>query len=141
MGLLTREMLLKKEDLKREKVDLGNGDYVFVREMTGRERDRFENSVLSREVKGEDGKLTFERSLEDFRAKLAVNSMCDENGELLLKPEDASVLSTRMSGRRLVLISDAAQRVSRISPGDRDDLVKNSEGGQAASSTSGSAKS
>ena len=46
--------MLAKEELEIVKVDLGKGDYVYVRQMTGRERDRFEQSLI-KESKTADG--------------------------------------------------------------------------------------
>lgn len=138
---LTREGLLKKEKLRIEKVSLGNGEHVYVREMTGRERDRFENSVLAKEVKDKSGNIvSYERSLDDFRAKLAVNTVCNENGSLILQPDDYEMLSTNMLGSKLNKIAAVAQKLSKIRAEDREDLIKNSEGGQAADSASSSVK-
>lgn len=120
--LLDRSGLLKKEELKKEKVDLGNGEFVFVRQMTGRERDRFEQSLF----KEEDGKMV--RSLDDFRAKLAVNTICGEDGKNLLQPQDIVVLSTNMSAARLEKIVEIAQKLNKISEEDKEAMVKNSEG-------------
>ena len=58
MALLDREKLLAKEELKVEKVMLTKHDYVFVRQMTGRERDRFEQSLV-REVKDSQGGVDY----------------------------------------------------------------------------------
>ena len=124
MALLNREQLLTREELKTEKVNLGKGDFVYVRQMTGRERDRFEQSMV-KEVKGDGDEIHYERSLEDFRAKLVVNTVCDENGKNLLQPEDYPVLSQNMSAARLELIVNAAQRLNRISEADKEALVKN----------------
>lgn len=124
MGLLTREQLLKKEELKKKKVDFGNGDYVYVRQMTGRERDRFENSLL-KEKKNRHGEITYEQATEDFRAKLAVNTLCDENGNSLLKPGDYELLSKNMSAAKLDRIAEVAQELNRITDKDKDNLVKN----------------
>lgn len=138
--LLNREALLKKEELKIEKVVFDNGDFVYVREMTGRERDRFEQSLV-KQIKDERGNIQdYERSLEDFRAKLAVNTLCDEKGILIMKPDDFGMLSQNMSAARLEGIINAAQRLNRISEEDRKVLVKNSEGAQGADSASGSVK-
>lgn len=123
--LLKREDLLKKQKLKVEKVDLGNDEYVFVREMTGRERDRFEQSLVG-EVKDNEGNVIFyERKLEDFRAKLAVNTLCDENGNNLLEPGDYKTLSQNMGAARLDKIVTAAQKLNKIADEDREALVKN----------------
>lgn len=140
MGMLTREMLLQKQVLKIERVDLGDDEFTFVRQMTGRERDRFEQS-LTKEVKRPNGKVEFERALEDFRAKLAVNTVCDEEGNNLLRPQDYPVLSQNMSAERLERIVNKAQELNRISEEDKENLVKNSAGGLAADSTSVSVES
>jgi len=137
MKVLTREGLLKKEKLRKEKVDLGKGEFVFVRQMTGRERDRFEQSLL-KEVIDDKGQSEFKRSLDDFRAKLAVHTVCDEEGNNLLRPEDVSILSQNMSAARLELIVNKAQELNRISEEDKKNLTKNSEAVQSANSTSDS---
>jgi len=140
MNVLKREDLLKKEVLQIEQVDLGKDEFVFVRQMTGRERDRFEQSLLI-EIKGKGGTATYERSLEDFRAKLAVNTVCDAEGKNLLKPDDYSILSQNMSAARLELIINKAQELNRISEEDKEDMVKNSDAVQSDASISGSQKS
>jgi len=140
MKVLTREGLLKKEILRKEKVDLGKDEYVFVRQMTGRERDRFEQSLV-KEVMDNKGQSEFKRSLDDFRAKLAVHTVCDEDGNNLLRPEDVSTLSQNMSAARLELIVNKAQELNRISEEDKKNLTKNSEAVQSANSTSDSAES
>jgi hypothetical protein len=136
MALLNREELLKKAVLRIKKVELGNDEFVFVRQMTGRERDHFERMII-RPVYDKKGKLDhMEQALEDFRAKLAVNSLCDEEGNLLLKPEDMDLLSQNMSAEHLDKICSVAQELSGISEKDKEELVKNSEVGQAGDSTS-----
>jgi hypothetical protein len=135
MTLLNREKLLTKEKLDVTKVDLGRGEFVYVRQMTGRERDTFEQSIISF---GKDGEV--ERKTEDFRSKLAVCTVCDEKGDLLLTPRDVAGLSTSMSAARLEKIVEVAQKINKISAEDKEELTKKSKGGRAASSTSGSAK-
>lgn len=131
MGELSRESLLKKQDLRIEKVDLGNGDYVYVREMTGRERDRFEQSIIS--IKGDK----VENKVDDFRAKLAVNTVCDSTGKLILHPDDYKTLSQNMSAAKLERIVNKAQELSKISEQDVKNMEKNSSDAQSADSTLG----
>ena len=139
MGLLDRKKLLQKELLKTQKVDLGENDFVYVRQMTGRERDQFERSLL-KEVKDSKGKLDYERSIEDFRAKLAVNTVCDENGNLLLQPNDFPLLSQSMSAFRLEKIVNIAQEINKITEDDKEGLIKNSDADLKDGSSSDSAK-
>lgn len=124
MALMDRTKLLAKEPLRIEKIHFGKGEFVFVRQMTGRERDRFEQSLV-KEVKDDKGNVEYERSLEDFRAKLAVNTICDAEGNNLLQPDDYPVLSQNMSAAKLELIVNKAQELNRISEADKEGLVKN----------------
>lgn len=139
--VLNREQLLKKEKLEIVEVDLGKGDVVFVRQMTGRERDNFEQSMLRKVKKPGSNVVEYEPSIKDFRAKLAVNTLCDEEGECLMKPEDYDLLSRNMSAFRLEKIINIAQKLNKISEEDKEEMVKNSEDGQAVSSSSDSVKS
>jgi len=138
MTLLNRESLLKKEELQITKVDLGD-NFVFVKEMTGRERELFERSFII-EKKGSKGS-DFEITHDYFRAKLAVITVCDKDGKLLLKSNDYIQLSTSMGASKLQKIADAAQKLNGISEEDKEDLVKNSEGDLVADSNSDSVKS
>lgn len=139
MALLNRDALLKQDALQIVKVDLGNEEFVFVRQMSGRERDRFEQSLF-REKKDDEGTVKgYERSLDDFRAKLAVCVLCDENGKLLLLPEDYTILSQHMSASKLERIIEQAQAINKITDRDKEVLVKNLEAGKTGSSTSASA--
>lgn len=133
MALLNRKNLLKKQQLKIEKVILDKDDFVFVREMTGRERDNFEQSLMKETTR--DNKTTYERALDDFRAKLAVNTICDENGNLILDKDDYPILSQNMRASQLEKIINTAQQINRISDTDKDNLVKNSDCGRLENST------
>jgi len=135
MTLLNRDALLKKEELRIERVELGGGDCVYVRQMTGRERDRFEQSLMM-EKKLKGGRVEFERSLEDFRAKLSVQTICDEQGNNLLKPDDYPILSQHMSADKLELIVNKSQELNRITEVDKENIIKNSDAAQSGDSTS-----
>ncbi len=138
MILLTREALLQKDDLKVEKVELSKG-YVFVREMTGHEKDVWEQSMLKQKPSGNKNKgVEYETTLEDFRAKLAVVTVCDADGNLLFKPEDAKVLNKMMSATNMERIVTAAQKLNAISEQEKEEILKNSEADQTDSSNSNS---
>jgi len=136
--LLNRDALLAKEELEVVKVELGKGEFVYVRQMTGRERDSFEQSLI-KETKDNKGQVTgYDRALGDFRAKLAVVTLSDEKGNLLLEPKDYPLLSQRMSARRLEIIVNAAQKLNAISEEDKEALVKNLKSEPEDNSNSGS---
>lgn len=140
MKLLNRESLLAKEVLQIEKVELSKDEYIYVRGMTGHERDHFEQSLLKR-IKDAKGKITFEQSLDDFRAKLVVNTICDEQGNLILKPGDYPTLSMNMSAAKLEKIVNKSQELNAITEEDKEELLKNSEADQVGNSTLDSVES
>lgn len=137
MALLGRESLLAKEELKIVKVPLNKKDFVFVRQMTGRERDKYGES-LSTKVKDTSGEIHYEQNLADFHAKMIVYTLCNEKGELLLEPGDYAELNQNMSAKSLQTISDAAQKLNKISDEDKDALVKNSDAAPSGDSGSDS---
>jgi len=138
MGLFNRKQLLEKEKVQIVKVELGEDNYVYVRQMSGRERDHFEQSLI-KAVKNAKGQVeTIEQSLEDFRAKLAVATLCDETGNMLLLPGDIALLSQNMSAVSLDKIVTEAQKINHLTEADKEYLTKNSDAGQAGNSSSDS---
>lgn len=138
MTTLSRSSLLAKEELEKVKVDLGKGEFVYVRQMTGRERDNFEQSLIKEKKDAKGNVLSYDRALGDFRAKLAVVTCCDDEGKALFLPDDYTLLSQNMSAKRLELIVNAAQKLNAISEEDKEALVKNSSPEPEDNSNSGS---
>jgi hypothetical protein len=136
MGKLDRNALLKKEELVIEKVPLGKGDYVYVREMFAWEAGLYEAAITQEVVDEKTGEVSYKRDPANFRAKLAVFTVCDEKGALLLQPEDAEALSRSIGARKLNKIADVALKLNNMAENAPEALVKNSEGGTAADSSS-----
>ena len=126
MGLLGRVDLLKKSVLRQEKVILDEvtDEYVFVRQMTAHEKSVWEISQV--EKSGVGKKTSYDFTLDDYRAKLAVVTICDEKGVLLFQPEDYNELSANISAFKLEKIVDVAQKLNTITEEDREEIVKNS---------------
>jgi len=143
MTLLSRNSLLAKEKIEIVEVDLGKDDKgepqsVFVRQMSGRERDVWERSFV-KEIKDNKGTVIgHDQAFEDFRAKLAVVTVCNSEGMLILKPSDAPILSQNMSAATLEKIVNAAQKLNAITEEDKEAIVKNSEADQVGNSSSDS---
>jgi hypothetical protein len=136
---LNREALLQRDELKIEKVQLTRG-FVYVREMTGYEKDVWEQSMLKQRPSGDKNKpVEYETTLEDFRAKLAVVTVCDESGELLFQPKDVKTLNKMMSASNMERIIEAAQRLNAVTEKDKEDILKNLEAEVGESSNSDSA--
>lgn len=125
MALLTREKLLAKQKLQIEKVDLEGNDYVYVREMTGHERDEYEQALI-RVRNNPDGTMTRESTFEDFRAKLLVRTLCDKDGNNLLQPTDVATLAHHIKGSWQSKLYDKAQELSKIGKEELERLAKNS---------------
>jgi hypothetical protein len=141
MAFLTKEQILAKEKLEIERVPLGK-DHVFVRQMTAHEHSIYQ-SMLAKEAPvldeagKETGETTVMRTPEDWPSKLVACCLCDEKGTLILQPEDWEVLAQNKTGATLDKIATAALKLNRIK--DQEAAVKNSGGGKAAASNSGSA--
>lgn len=138
-NLLDRKALLSKEKLEIVKVDLGGDRIIYVKQMTGTERDKFEKSLLKEKTDKKGVIVGFDQATDNFRAKLAVCTACDAEGNLLLNPEDAERLGQVMSAYTLEKIVNAAQKLNAISAEDKEELVKNSVTAQDDNSSSGSA--
>ena len=126
-NLLGKAELLQKEKLEIEKVEFENGDYVYVRQMTGHERDMFEQSMLKKNKDGKGNVLSVETVMDDFRSKLAAITLCDEEGKSLLSANDYAVLGNSMSAKRLEKIINTSQKLNAITEEDKEAIVKNSE--------------
>ena len=137
-NLLDRKQLLSKEKLEIVKVDLGNEAFVYVKQMTGIERDSFEKSLLKEKLDKKGAVVGFDQATDNFRAKLAVCTVCDAEGNLLLQPEDADRLGKNMSAFTLEKIVNASQKLNAISSEDKEELVKNSVTAQDVNSSSDS---
>jgi hypothetical protein len=126
-NLLSKADLLQKEKLEVVKVEFDNGDYVYVRQMTGHERDMFEQSMLRKNRDGKGTVISVETVMDDFRSKLAAITLCDEDGKSLLDAQDYKVLSNSMSAKRLEKIINVSQKLNAITEEDKEEIVKNSK--------------
>lgn len=117
--MLTRDQILAIKDIVKEEVEVPEwGGSVFVRTMTGTERDALENSVVIQKGK----KRT--TNMENFRAKVVAHSVCDEKGDLLFTEADIEALSQKSSSA-LQRLFDVAARLSGLTAEDAEELTKN----------------
>jgi hypothetical protein len=136
--LLNREALLAKDTLEIVKVELNETQHVFVRQMTGHERDVFEQSLVRKNRDTKGNVVGFDQATEDYRAKIAVVTVCNEEGILLFKPNDYALLSKMMSAKKLEAIVKVAQRINAIAEEEKELLAKNSDAVPDGSSSSDS---
>jgi hypothetical protein len=143
---LTKEMLLEQKDaLAIEKVELKDSKgnvrgHVFVREMTAKEKNTWELSLTKILPKVGRQQQETVMNLEDYRVKLAICTICDEQGTRLfdMKPNVIATLSERISASNMERIADKASELNKITKEDQEELVKNLEADRTDSSNSGS---
>jgi hypothetical protein len=117
---LTRDSIIKAQDLEKEMVKVPKwGGEVFVRCMTGSERDAFESEAYS--VNGKDVEI----NRDNFRARLLVRVLVDEKGDRIFADQDIKVLGSK-SGKVLDRLFTVAMRVNGLSKEDLEELTKNS---------------
>lgn len=131
MGL--RDEILAAEDLPRVPVEIdapGWPKVVWVRTMTGTERDAYEEGQISRN--GKDVRL----NLQNFRAKLLCMTLVQEDGTRIFNDVDAAALGKKSS---LVLdkLYAAACKANGLGAKDVEELTKNSGSGMSGDSISG----
>lgn len=139
MAYLDRNALLKKEEFKVERVDLPNGDYVFIRQMSAKMKDDLESSIMKKVFK--DGQFDFEQDFSGFNAKLAALSLCDETGALLLSLKDAPLLAENKPSSMIDAIAVRVSALNEITTDAKASAVKNSEADQPEGSFSGCVES
>lgn len=129
---LTREAILTADDLKREEVQVPEwGGSVFIRCMTGTERDAFESEAYT--VRGKDVEI----NRENFRARLLVRVLVDEKCDRLFSQKDIAALGAK-SGKALDRIFTSAMKINGLSKEDVEELTKNSSPGEKDASASSS---
>lgn len=120
-NILTKEAILKAQDIEIREVEVPEwGGVVYVRGMTGRERDRYENSLYKQ--KGKERVL----NTQNARAKLVVMCTVDQDGNRIFDEEEVNVLSQK-SSKALDRIFAVAMELSGITENDMEELTKNSD--------------
>jgi hypothetical protein len=106
--------------------------HVYIKTLTGRERDAFEASLI-KEVPRDDGEGTKEiQTTENVRAKLLIWTLCDKDGKQLFSMEQADALGD-LPANGLTRAYNLSSKVNAMSDADVKDLAKNS--GRGASVT------
>lgn len=119
MGFLTREAILQADDLPREMIEVPEwGGSVYVRALSGAERDAYEAACLEKRGK------SYETNLQNLRAKLCALTVCAEDGKRLFTEADIDALGGK-SAAALDRLFAAAKRLSGLGAEDVEELAKN----------------
>lgn len=127
----SREAILEAKDIVIEFCETPEWPCdVFVKSLTGSERDNWEGSLL---VKTGKGKRVV--SYDDIRAKLVAKTACDHTGNLLFKESDVIALGKK-NASALQRVFALAQKLSGLTSDDVDELMGDLKNDQLASSHS-----
>jgi hypothetical protein len=132
---LSKDDLLKAEDLAAEEVDLsgipGYDGTVLVRGMTGKERDEFEASIMVRA----GGRMV--PDLRNTRAKVVAKCVVDDDGTRMFTDHDVAALGEK-SGAVIDRIYAVAARLSGLRDEDMEEMAEDfgGEGGGPSSTVS-----
>lgn len=130
--MLDKKTILEVDDVVKELVHVPEwGGEVYVRGMTGAERDSFESSII--QMRGRDANVNF----RNIRAKLASLTICDENGKRLFTDDDVNALAKK-SAVALQRVFTVAQRLSGIGEADVKELAEGLQANPTVDSASAS---
>lgn len=119
---LTKSDIFGCDDVQIEKVVVPEWKgHVYVRGLSGTERDRFEESQSRVDKRGQ--RLP---RYENFRARLCALCLCDSKGERMCIAADTKDIGKK-NGAALARIFDVACRLSGMSEQDVEDMVGNSD--------------
>lgn len=116
---LSKEQILKADDRKTKTVPVPEwGGDVIVKTLGGEERDSMEAEIVQT-----NGAST-SRNLVNFRSRLLVRAIVDEQGNRLFTDAEIADLAKK-SGAVLDRLYDAAIDLNKISAKDVEELAKN----------------
>jgi hypothetical protein len=127
-NILTRDAILAADDIRTETVEVPEwGGSVIVKGMTGQQRDSFEEAITAQ--RGKDYVVNF----RNFRSKLIVRCVVDENGVQLFGPTDVEALGKK-SAAALQRVFKVAQKLSGLGDDEVEELTRELGEDQSAGS-------
>ena len=117
MNVLTKDQILAAEDLGKELVSVPEwGGHVYVKVMSGAERDAWEASIV--------GTTGSQRNLQNIRARLVALTACDGGGLRLFSDADVGELGKK-SSKALDRVFAVAQKLNALTEDDIKELEGN----------------
>lgn len=118
---LNKEQIVGASKLERVELEIPEwGGTVFIAEMTGRQRDAWEASIVEIDEKTSETR----HNRINFRAKLAIRVVVDENGVSVFGDDDIELVG-KLSSAALDRVFEAAQKINKITPDDIEELGGN----------------
>ena len=120
---LSKKAILAANDVKLDKVHVPEwGDDVFIKTLSGTERDAFEDAYSTEKMK-------------NFRSRFLVLTLCDDKGERLFTDEEVDSLGSK-SAAVINRIFEKAWSLNAFRNEDVEALGKGSETAQSEGSIS-----
>lgn len=117
--ILSKDDILNVNDIYIEEVLVPEwGGSVYVKTLSGEERDIVEASILEFSANGQPKKMKTEK----MRATLAVVGICDEKGNHVFDQKDIPALAKKSSAA-LDRVVAAIQKLAGMSPADVESLL------------------
>lgn len=128
VSILKRDEILAASDIQLELVPVPEwGGHVWVKGMTGAERDKFEGSIVKLSIAGKPSRPGDDTlNLANVRAKLCSMTICDAEGKRLFSENDIQALSQK-SAAGLQRVFTVAQKLSGITDEDVEELAEGLE--------------
>ena len=103
-------------DLQIQKLQIPewNNEEICLKPFSSQDRDRFESEMQS----------TSKTKFENIRARVAIKTVCDENGNLIFTEADITELGNK-SAAAMSRIFDEAMKINHITDDDVKELEKN----------------
>jgi hypothetical protein len=132
MTYLTKDQILEADDISYLDVPVPEwGGTVRIKSLTGEERDSFEEKIVKRDAQGNRVGM----DLKQFRAKLLVRTMVDEEGKRVFDEQDVHALG-RKSSAAMDKVFAKVRELNPMTDEDIQDLTSGFDTGQSEDSTS-----
>lgn len=136
MGIGAEVLALGKRPRKVKKVEgkPWDRDDIYVRKMSGEERDAYHADVWSRSDKT-TGQLT---NIKGWHAQVVVLNACDEFGVNIFEPQQVAALNQLDDTESLDLVFDSVREFNFLTPTAQEEIEGNSGGGSGSGSSAAS---
>lgn len=109
MAILTKNMIIQAQDLKKEKVLCPEwGGDVYIRSLTGSEKEDFTASLFDYDEQGVPTRKA--DYLTNIKVGMLIRSICDEEGNRIFADEDAEELA----GKNNIVLSRLDKVCNRL---------------------------
>lgn len=123
MTLLSRDAIFEADDRPTEDVEVPEwGGSVRLRCLSGRERDKFEASMVKMKKGGKQ-----EDNFENLRARLVALCIVDENNVRLFQSSGDVIKLGEKSAAALSRVFEAAQKLNGMTSADVEELTEDFE--------------